>query len=62
MVFLLDNYILVPFFLLLHEMGGFPNKWCENRPGICVFLDFYDVTHETVVTPPKILVYYENAQ
>ena len=36
---IIDNYILAPFFLLFYEMWGFPNKWCDKIPGICIMDD-----------------------
>ena len=47
MVFFLDNYILAPFFILLYEMWGFPNKWCGENPRNLHFSRFYDNTNET---------------
>jgi len=48
MLFFLDNYILVPFFLLFYEMWGFPNKLCGKPTGNLRISRLYDITHETV--------------
>ena len=40
--FFLDN--LITFFLLFYEMWGYPNKWCENNTGPCVFL-YFRISH-----------------
>ena len=50
MVFLLDNYILAPFFLLFYEICGVP-KTNDVKKGNLRISRCYDITHETVVTP-----------